>query len=273
MEALLSAVASEVSVKCEVVKEAVGKKRKANMNDVKRDKNGKIVKFCREEGCTFKTGDSTYMKRHQVSVHGFDFSCAGDGDKPPRDKWGAIIKSCGFPNCTFKTSVVTFMKQHRFTSHSLPPSLPPPPSGLTRSKNGSIIRPCPFPTCPYTTSNTGNLKSHLSAKHSIPILFKNPSSPTIERDKWGKKIKKCTHCPYKTGSTSNMKWHLASVHSINVKWYECDLCMYKAMHLGNLKEHKKRHREGFKIRKPKGEEEGGIKGEEEKKAMLCVEVT
>ena len=60
---------------------SVGKKRKADTNDVERDKNGKIVKFCREEGCTFKTGDSTYMKRHQVSVHGFDFSCAGDGDK------------------------------------------------------------------------------------------------------------------------------------------------------------------------------------------------
>ena len=70
-----------------------------------------------------------------------------------------------------------------------------------------------------------------------------------------------------------MKWHQAKVHGINQVWHKCDFCMYKALHMGNLRQHMERHNsKKFKVRKPREVSEDSSDSIGSEDLYICREV-
>jgi len=88
-----------------------------NDDGKERDKWSKIVRLCGIAGCTYKTGQTTTMKRHKVAKHGIEAVWKNDDGKE-RDKLGRIIKVCGIAGCTYKTGT-THMKRHKASKHGI----------------------------------------------------------------------------------------------------------------------------------------------------------
>mmetsp|Transcript_14079 Transcript_14079/g.28750 ORF Transcript_14079/g.28750 Transcript_14079/m.28750 type:complete len:129 (+) Transcript_14079:231-617(+) len=89
-----------------------------NDDGKERDKRGQIIKVCGIDGCTYKTGITTHMKKHKASKHGIEAVWKNDDGKE-RDKRGSIIRMCGISGCTYKTENSTNLKNHKASKHGI----------------------------------------------------------------------------------------------------------------------------------------------------------
>ena len=239
-------------------------------NDGKeRDKQGRIVKVCGIDGCTYKTGRTTNMKSHKASKHGMEGLWDNDDGKE-RDKQGRIIRVCGIDGCTYKTGYMVHMKQHKASKHVL--SQPAACVDLIDAGDDgeygieSFFKPPWMSECEYcqkavrTEMNgmalPGWMNLHLLACPEKPKSPPTTAEPVI-LDKWGNIVRVCgiAGCTYKTVNTGHMKRHKASKHGIEAVWKNDDGkerdkrgnviricgvagCTYKTGHAVHMKQHK-----------------------------------
>ncbi|GMH47904.1 hypothetical protein TrRE_jg12215, partial [Triparma retinervis] len=109
--------------------------------NIKRDKNGNIVRPCRINGCPFE-GNSAKMNFHRQEVHKIDVH--GDGKK--RNKDGNIIRGCSIDGCPYSTGSTRDMESHKTRKHSI----------------GGFL--CDSPGCNYKAGTTKDLKTHKEGK-------------------------------------------------------------------------------------------------------------
>ena len=117
-----------------------------------------------------------------------------------------VCKDC---NRRFKAS---YLKSHMQFFHS----------GEQRTKY-----PCNL--CAHQATTKGCLKRHVKNVHQNNL----------------KDILKCTECDFTTKYKTSLNTHIQVKHTSVKKYYECDLCSFRAALSGNLKAHTRRMHKGI----------------------------
>ena len=172
--------------------------------------------FYKCSACNSKFEDESGLARHHFTVH---LKLRKTGHK------------C--ENCDFESRTQYLLKKHVTIKHEKRTSKDSKYKILSKKDADCFIcLACGFKTPTNNYNSSQKIKDHLLVKHNH-----------VEKPN---KVYECTHCEFETGRAVFLAGHVKNVHGSDELFHTCNICNFKGLSKGILKQHNK----AVHIRKP-----------------------